>query len=180
MTQVTGMAPQIRSAQIREGRDCQLARLVPPDVICVEAIGEGDDAGLGPAEVLTGATPRRRREFALGRRCAHLAMMRLGRIDMPIPMGTSREPIWPAGLVGSITHCEGYCAAAIGMRDRLVAIGIDAEPNDALPSGLLDLIARDEEQSWLREQRHAGIRWDRLLFSAKESIYKAWFPVARR
>lgn len=91
-------------------------------------------------------------------------------------------PQWPAGVVGSITHCDGYRAAAVARDDHLRAIGIDAEPHDALPDGVLDTITRPAE----REQLHRlattapGCHWDRLLFSAKESVYKAWFPLTGR
>ncbi|HEY3866075.1 MAG TPA: 4'-phosphopantetheinyl transferase superfamily protein [Solirubrobacteraceae bacterium] len=63
-----------------------------------------------------------------------------------------------------------------------MTVGIDAEPNGALPAGLLGDIARPEELPWLRrlERELPQVHWDRLLFSAKESVYKAWFPLAKR
>ena len=91
--------------------------------------------------------------------------------------------MWPAGVVGSITHCHGYRACALAPASDFLAIGIDAEPNGALPDGVLGEIAcAEEERAWLREQASVAseICWDRLLFSAKESVYKVWFPLARR
>jgi 4'-phosphopantetheinyl transferase EntD len=63
-----------------------------------------------------------------------------------------------------------------------VTVGIDGERNAPLPDGLLGDIARPEELPWLRrfELESPGVCWDRLLFSAKESVYKAWFPLAKR
>jgi 4'-phosphopantetheinyl transferase EntD len=86
-------------------------------------------------------------------------------------------------VVGSITHCPGYFAAAVARTRDVVSLGIDAEPDEPLPNhGMLDLIALDTERAHLPELATArpGISWDRLLFSAKESVYKTWFPLARR
>jgi 4'-phosphopantetheinyl transferase EntD len=82
-------------------------------------------------------------------------------------------------VVGSITHCDGYRAVAVARADRLASIGIDAEPDAELPAGILDRVALPAEVSHLGTLP-AGVHWDRLLFSAKESVYKAWFPLARR
>lgn len=97
--------------------------------------------------------------------------------------GSQGAPQWPDGVTGSITHCAGYRAAAVALATDVVALGVDAEPNEPLPdAGLLRLIARDEEQVRLAELAGAspGVCWDRLLFCAKESVYKTWFPLARR
>ena len=59
-----------------------------------------------------------------------------------------------------------------------MAIGIDAEIHDKLPEGVLDMVALENERKWLRSMRGDDIHWDRVLFSVKESIYKAWFPIA--
>lgn len=90
--------------------------------------------------------------------------------------------MWPAGVVGSITHCDGYRASAVARVRDILTVGIDAEPHVALPDGLLPDIARPEELTDLRRLRieQPEIHWDRLLFSAKESVYKAWFPLAER
>ena len=96
-----------------------------------------------------------------------------------------------------MTHCIGYAAAAVGPAARISTIGIDAEPDAPLPDGVLDLIATPIEQNRLGVMRPEPVdgrastssarmvtqqesddpNWDRLLFSAKESVYKAWFPL---
>ncbi|OAA29229.1 phosphopantetheinyl transferase component of siderophore synthetase [Frankia sp. EI5c] len=144
------------------------------------------DARLFPAEaaVLTRAVDKRRREFTTGRICAHRALEALGVPAIPILPGEHREPRWPAGVVGSITHTAGYRAAAVARvtAGRPVSVGIDAEPNEATPGGVLREISLPEERELLTElaRAHPEVSWDRLLFSAKESVYKAWFPLARR
>jgi 4'-phosphopantetheinyl transferase EntD len=87
--------------------------------------------------------------------------------------------MWPAGVQGSMTHCAGYAAAAVGPDRRISAIGIDAEPDAPLPDGVLDLVATPAEQDRLAaiEPAPNSPNWDRLLFSAKEAVYKAWFPL---
>jgi 4'-phosphopantetheinyl transferase EntD len=78
-----------------------------------------------------------------------------------------------------MTHCSGYRAAAVARRCDVHAIGIDAEPHAPLPDGVDTLVMRPEEQSELAALAawNNAICWDRLLFSAKESVYKAWFPL---
>jgi 4'-phosphopantetheinyl transferase EntD len=65
---------------------------------------------------------------------------------------------------------------------EVATIGIDAEPHEPLPQGLLPDVAGPEEVAMLGELAgsHPAVHWERLLFSAKESVYKAWFPLARR
>lgn len=87
--------------------------------------------------------------------------------------------MWPDGVVGSITHCEGYRAAAAAHAVRVAALGIDAEPDQPLPRGVLMIVSSSAERERLRWLPPA-VCWDRLLFSAKESIYKAWFPLTGR
>lgn len=81
-----------------------------------------------------------------------------------------------------MTHCDGYRAAALAPVGTVASIGIDAEPHGTLPTGVLRLVARPEELPRLAELAAAvpDVHWDRLLFSAKESVYKAWFPLTRR
>jgi 4'-phosphopantetheinyl transferase EntD len=134
-------------------------------------------ASLGPV-----AVPKRRREFTAGRNCARRGLEALGLRGVPIPSGPFREPQWPPGVVGSITHCAGYCAAAVARRDRVLTIGIDAEPNVPLLGGVGDLVCTERERAWITSQAEGegDLRWDALVFSAKESVYKAWFSLERR
>lgn len=125
------------------------------------------------------AVEKRQWEFATTRNCAHRALKQLGVGVRPIGTGEHGEPLWPPGVIGSLTHCDGYRAAAVARADRLQGLGIDAEPHLPLPFGLLDAIAGPGEIRALGELRRAmpEVHWDRLTFSAKESVYKAWFPL---
>jgi 4'-phosphopantetheinyl transferase EntD len=132
--------------------------------------------------LLGNAVEKRRNEFTTARVCAREALGALGFPPVAILTGERGEPLWPEGALGSITHCRGYRAAAVAHTSDMLALGIDAEPHDPLPDGLIGDIARPEELPRLRRLRADApqVHWDRLLFSAKESVYKAWFPLARR
>jgi len=161
-----------------------IAALLPAGVIAVETREDQLDVELFPEEELAlgQAVEKRRREFTTARACARTALAELGHPAVPIPTGERGAPVWPAGVVGSITHCKGYRACAVARSSEFAAVGIDAEPNAALPAGLVGDIARPEELPWLGrlELELPEVHWDRLLFSAKESVYKAWFPLAKR
>jgi 4'-phosphopantetheinyl transferase EntD len=157
-----------------------IADLLPSDIASAESSGDAPEGALFPAELalIARALPQRRAEFTAGRHCARRALADLGVRPAPILKGPRREPIWPQGAVGSITHCRGYRAAAVARMTRFGSIGIDAEPNEPLPEGVLDKISLTAERAQLRAT--GGPHLDRLLFSAKEAVYKTWFPLARR
>jgi 4'-phosphopantetheinyl transferase EntD len=85
-------------------------------------------------------------------------------------------------VVGSITHCEGYRACAVARDRDIVTIGLDAEPHDRLPDGVLEAVTSTAERIRLAELTAAqpALYWDRILFCVKESVYKAWFPLTGR
>src|SRR5689334_11846907 len=117
-----------------------LAGILPKDVASAEVFGgQCDDGELFPEEaaLVAGAAAKRRRESTGARVGARLALARAGVQPAPIMPSPSGAPLWPSGIVGSITHCDGYRAAAIGRADAFAAIGIDAEPHETLPGGVL-------------------------------------------
>ena len=158
-----------------------IERILPASVACVAVRGDDPDAWLYPEEMaaLGPAVDSRLREFTTARHCARLALRRLGAPETPILRGDKREPLWPDGVVGSITHCTGYRAAVVARPAEFSAIGIDAEPHDSLPRGVAGKVLDEAERAWLAAAP-TGIHWDRLMFCAKESVYKAWFPMTGR
>lgn len=159
--------------------------LAAAPVTVVETRRDAADPLLFPEEerVVARAVDKRRNEFATVRQCARTALAELGVPPVPILPGTKGEPRWPDGIVGSMTHCTGYRAAALARASEVLSLGIDAEPAAPLDNGdVLELVADETERSALAElgDRHPRIPWDRLLFSAKESVYKAWFPLTGR
>ncbi|MFD7234714.1 4'-phosphopantetheinyl transferase [Streptomyces syringium] len=152
-----------------------------PDVILVELFADPPGVHLYPqeADIVARAVDKRRREFATVRLCARTALAGLGIPPGPIPRGTRGAPVWPEGIVGSMTHCDGYRAAAVARNTAVASVGIDAEPHAPLPAGVEKLVALPEERRTLDRlsTSHPAVAWDRLLFSAKESTYKTWFPL---
>lgn len=158
-----------------------IERLVPGTVVAVSTRGDLREAGLFPEEErsVARAVEKRRREFTTARACARLALERLGIGPVAIPNGERGDPLWPTGVVGSITHCTGYRACAVARAADVASVGIDAEVHEPLPGGVLEQVAFGRELE-MASERGAGVHLDRLLFSAKEAVYKAWFPLAGR
>ena len=158
--------------------------ILPPEVAVAEEFGDVTHVTLFPDEeaVIANAVDKRRREFTTARACARSALAKLGLPPVPIVPGLRGAPQWPPGVVGSITHCAGYRASAVARDLDVVTIGLDAEPHDRLPAGVLEAVASRGEQARLAALAAArpDVCWDRMLFSAKESVYKAWFPLTRR
>lgn len=161
-----------------------IEQIISDGVVTVDTRDDWLDIELVPEEraALGQAVERRRREFITARACARRALMQLGIAISPIAMGEHGQPLWPASVVGSITHCAGYRACALAPAAEFAGVGIDAEPNEPLPKQVLGEIARAEERIWLTElaRTEPAVHWDRLLFSAKETVYKTWFPIAER
>jgi len=155
-----------------------LERLVPETVFVASSRVDELDAELFAEEepVVRQAVEKRRLEFTTGRACARRALEGLGLPRVAIPSGERGEPVWPDGVVGSITHCAGYRASAVARAEDVLVVGIDAEVHDPLPPGVWEQVAFGRERSLAA----AGVHLDRVLFSAKEAVYKAWFPLTGR
>ena len=121
----------------------------------------------------------RRSEFITARHCARMALEQLGVPPAPILKGDKGEPQWPDGVVGSLTHTRGYRGAVVGRSAVVRSVGIDAEPHDVLPDGVLKAISLPAERHEIGTLP-TGLHWDRILFCAKEATYKAWFPLTQR
>lgn len=140
-------------------------------------------------EAIAGSAPRRRAQFAAARACARAAMRDLD-IDpvavLPVggtgPMWRTREPSWPTGVVGSLTHTSNFAAAALALSVHVRSVGLDVEPNVELPEGIWDSVHVDGEDRCVTRlaDGDATIAGDRLVFSAKEAVFKAWFPLTGR
>ncbi|MES1208225.1 MAG: 4'-phosphopantetheinyl transferase superfamily protein [Pseudomonadota bacterium] len=139
--------------------------------------------GLMPEEAaqVAAAVPRRQQEFAHGRALARRLLGQLGIENFALLIGPHREPRWPAGVVGSVTHTETLCAVAVAPGSRYAGLGIDLEPDEPLEPELAVHIATPGE---LAETANAGLPdpgvGARLVFSAKEAVYKCQFPATGR
>ncbi|WP_041841308.1 4'-phosphopantetheinyl transferase family protein [Actinoplanes friuliensis] len=155
-------------------------RILPAAVKVVSSRTDPPEAVLFAEEaaLVTTAVPKRRQEFTTVRHCARLALASLDVPPAPILPGVRGAPVWPSGIVGSMTHCAGYRAAAVARTTACSGVGIDAEVDGPLPEGVLDLVSSEEERAHLASlaESDPGVQWERLLFSAKESVYKVWSP----
>jgi 4'-phosphopantetheinyl transferase EntD len=127
------------------------------------------------------AVAKRRIEYAAGRHCARLAMAELGQKPCAIPSGPDRGPIWPRGLVGSITHGSDECTAVVGFEECFRSIGIDMQMVGSVPQALASKILRwDEAVALDRTSRPDDADWPTLHFCLKEAAYKAFHPLYRK
>ncbi|AYG84624.1 4'-phosphopantetheinyl transferase Npt [Streptomyces hundungensis] len=153
-----------------EAADALLRAVLPP--WAAGAARADDVAGplfAGERALCAGCGPRREGEFATGRWCAHRALARLGVVPVEVGRGARGEPLWPPGILGSISHCTGFRAAAVCRSRDALALGIDVESDAPLPARVRSRLIRAEEAVRVRLEP-AG---ERLLFSAKEAVYKA-------
>jgi 4'-phosphopantetheinyl transferase EntD len=148
--------------------------LLHADAAVVAVPYDTDPPPLLPEEALDAErmVARRRREFALGRYCARRALAALDVPPVALPMGADRSPKWPSSVVGSITHWEGWCVAAVAPAATCRALGVDGESRRALPAGVRELVATESEQAWLLDT-DPGCHWETALFTMKEAVYKA-------
>ncbi len=146
----------------------------------VEAVPRLVDGDLYPEEweYIRGAAPRRRAEFGTARICARQALAAMGIPPLALVPRDDRAPVWPPGVVGSITHTNGYCAVVVDRSPPLRSIGLDAEELRVLEPGVSTSILTPREQSWLSAQpRSSQGDLTLLFFSAKEAFYKCQYPI---
>ena len=131
---------------------------------------------LGPAERpgIKNAVEQRQREYATGRWLARKGFARLGIEGFELLAGAYREPLWPAGIVGSITHSRQNALVAVARRSDYCSVGVDMEQKGRIEPELVAKLLTARERQVYREMDPT------LLFSAKESIHKLMFPMFRR
>lgn len=120
---------------------------------------------------------RRLAEFAAGRHCAHQVLMQLGIRDTAVPVGDDRSPVWPAKIVGSISHSRA-CAVAIAAHatEDLLSLGVDVEDAEPIEDDLMEQIGTPTEYALLLGAGCVPPAWaSRLLFSLKESAFKCLY-----
>jgi 4'-phosphopantetheinyl transferase EntD len=152
------------------------------DAICAPGImmshrliSPGDENALLPEEMpaLASSVEKVRRASGAARIVARQLLTRLGRSECALPRAPSGAPIWPAGVIGSLSHDARVAIAAVGLCREVGAIGIDVEPAECLPTELLEIVATRRERLDIAQDPYRG----RLLFAAKEAVYKALHPL---
>lgn len=156
---------------------------LPQGLVFVEQYAPGDTETLYPEESaqIASAVQRRRMEFAAGRSCAKKALSILGISNFPILSTASRAPIWPTGVIGSITHTEGYCAAVAGRINDYVSVGIDAEVVGRIGKELWPLLFTEEEHFFLANTPEGDQDvLATVFFGAKEAFFKCQYPITHK
>ncbi len=172
--------PSYEPAAQPSNESAALDSLFAPGVVVAVRREPGHPADLMPAEAVSvqKAVPKRVNEFAAGRTCARQALAAFGQGAVAIPQAADRQPVWPSGFVGSITHTAGFCAAAVAHRNKFSALGLDSERSGAPTRDIWSTLCRSEELHWVAslplDQQPAAVT---LLFSAKEAVYKCQYPL---
>ena len=141
---------------------------------------EADPLDLHPAELrqIERAVSRRRHEYSAGRLLARSLLNGLGVAQAPLLNRPNRTPAWSAGVVGSISHCATLCAVAVALESEIAAIGIDVELAEPLGVDVEPLVLTAiDRDSIARLPASVRILGSRLVFSAKEAIYKVLYPI---
>jgi 4'-phosphopantetheinyl transferase EntD len=159
--------------------------------VCYRSLDYTDDAVTLPLSVETlsrlpqsfrHATQKRQREFLAGRWCAKQALQCLGAGSTYVAMAEDRAPIWPDGVVGSITHTGDFAAAAVAWAADIAALGIDSERiiDLAAARDIADICMVDEATLFKAAHGRSFCEFCTFVFSAKESVFKCLFPLTRK
>jgi 4'-phosphopantetheinyl transferase EntD len=154
-------------------------RLLSDDIETEEVDPHAVGGGLLRAEkeAVEGATQTRIEQFTAGRVCSRIALARLGvAATTPIERGEDRAPIWPPGFIGSISHTDTWCAAAVARIGEIRSLGIDLEPATPLKEALWRRVCTKGERDRLCDLSDPGLM-GKILFSVKEAVYKCQYPI---
>ena len=131
-------------------------------------------------EDIASAAPHRQREFVAGRLIARTLSDQLDLPPAPLRRAEDRAPLWPADRVGSLSHCDTLCAAAIGIPTAIRSVGIDIETIGRVEPKLWPTLFTEREAGYFRSLPPERVALETtLFFSAKESFYKCQYPLTQ-
>lgn len=139
-----------------------------------------DIACLLPTEaaIVQQSSEKRRADFSTGRYCAHQALAALkADYKQPILQGPGKQPVWPDGFVGSISHSAKLSGAVVAAQNSVIAVGLDIETIGGVQADMWDLLFHPDEQALIRSKQTEVDAWATTLFSLKESFYKLQYPL---
>lgn len=150
---------------------------IPGILVDYRLIADGDELALLPVEMaaFTGSVLKVRRASGAARIVARTLLSRFGREPQAISKSTAGMPVWPEGIVGSLAHDAEVAIAAMAALHEFQSVGVDIEPAEPLAPDLLSIVATEKERERIEDDPFRG----RLLFSVKEAIYKAVYPLDR-
>ena len=155
---------------------------IPPNVLLLAAPVSNWMEGIDADEqkIVRHAVQSRQAEFSTGRMLAAQALREIGAPVSPVLRGDMNEPIWPSGIVGSITLTNDICLVAVATTKQTLGLGIDIEASRPGIDGLAHLILRPDERQTTACHDMPTENAVRVAFCAKESLYKAIHGRARR
>jgi len=159
-----------------------LPDLAGPDLAIAWAAIEALPGNADPLELedIASAAPPRRREFLAGRLIARMLSDQLSLPPAPLRRADDRSPVWPADRVGSLSHCNTLCAAAIGTSHAIRSVGIDIETIGRVEPKLWPTLFTEREAGYFRSLPPERVALETtLFFSAKESFYKCQYPLTQ-
>lgn len=147
----------------------------PRVLVAHRLIAEGNEGALLPEEaaIFRDVSLSARRQSGAARAVARTLLARFGHEGVAIGKAPSGAPIWPKGVVGSLAHDGRTAVAALAREDEFAGVGIDIEPDEALPPEMVDLVATPTERARYAPDFLRG----RVLFVAKEAVFKAVHPL---
>ena len=150
---------------------------LPGIVIGHRLISPGDELALlaEEADSMVSRSDTVLRASGAARLVGRQLLARLGYPRCAVPRGPAGAPLWPAGVTGSFAHDDRVAVAVVGNCRDVAGLGIDVEAAELLPGELLELVATPQEQQTIRDDPYRG----RLIFAAKEAVYKAVYPLDR-
>jgi enterobactin synthetase component D / holo-[acyl-carrier protein] synthase len=132
-------------------------------------------------KTISSACEQRQQEYATGRWCAREALRALDRPDQTILRGKEDEPLWPKGICGSIAHTHGAYCAAVASQKEYDSLGVDIEAKKrSISTGAMNVIANKDELDWLDQVGEERASMEKLIFCAKESIFKCLYPLVNK
>lgn len=130
---------------------------------------------------MEGVSEKRIKDFSSGRFCAREVLGRLGNVNSEILIGPGKEPLWPDGFVGSISHSKNIVGAVVSKSSQLVSIGLDIEKMGRVKKGMWNILFTQNEQKFLNTlSNDEEVFYTTLYFSMKESFYKLQFPLTQK
>lgn len=148
---------------------CFTANFVGPEILTI-----------AEKEIISKASEQRKRHFSTGRMCAKKALEELGFLDIEILKGANKEPIWPSGVVGSISHSSKLAGAVVANSNSLLSIGLDIEIIGGVSAEMWDVLFNEDEQRTLNALDRSQLDlFTTLFFSIKESFYKFQHPLTK-
>ena len=142
--------------------------------------GDFQRCAVPPPASIQRSVAKRQAEFLAGRLCARSALQRLDGLDCIPAIGEDRAPVWPAHISGSITHSTGHAAAIVGHKAQWRGLGMDLEnllPLERAERLAGEILTADEMQRMAAGLREQIAQCVTLTFSAKESLFKALYPI---